>query len=238
MRKQFLFSGTVAGTVLMSLAAAHATPILDLQIISGGQSVDCNGCITGGGAFTGGATGTFTETSQGNIIFVGTVGSSTLNVTVAEGANFLATPQVILNNAETVSSGGPVTIEATDYGQTLGTDATISSNFSTSSDANGPATGTFETFYSTSNALFGGTSLTGGPQTITGALGQTIGIDGVIPATLGTLSDSIVVSLNQPVGNSFGFTTSITVPEPLTLAMFGSGLIGLGAMARRRRKTS
>jgi len=234
-----LIAGIVAGTVLC-LTAAHADPILDLKIFSGGDSAECNGCLTGGGVFTGGAGGSFTQGPQGVITFFGHVGISTLNVTIAQGAGFLATPQIILNNALTISSGGPVTIEATDYGQTLGQTAEVFSNFSTASDSVGlvsgtGATGTFETFYSLTNQLFGGTSLTGGPQTITGAVPQTYAIEGFIPASAGLLSDTIVVALNQSAGDSFGFTSSITVPEPMTLAMFGSGLIGIGAMVRRRR---
>ena len=36
-------------------------------------------------------------------------------------------------------------------------------------------------------------------------------------------------------GNANGFPTSVT-PEPATIALFGSGLAGLGAFARRRRR--
>jgi hypothetical protein len=55
-------------------------------------------------------------------------------------------------------------------------------------------------------------------------------------AFINTSDVTTVVGPGQIVINGGGGNVNITVPEPLTLSLFGAGLLGAGAMRRRRSK--
>ena len=53
----------------------------------------------------------------------------------------------------------------------------------------------------------------------------------------GNYSLTQLVTLSLPGGGMFSGDSSLTVPEPSTLALFGVGLLGLGMAFRRKTKT-
>src|SRR5205085_7022508 len=58
---------------------------------------------------------------------------------------------------------------------------------------------------------------------------------GYVDAIFGE-SFSSVASGDFPVSGSANVKANVHIPEPLTLAMFGTGLLGIGFMVRRRRE--
>jgi hypothetical protein len=124
------------------------------------------------------------------------------------------------------SLGGAATAST---GITTGAGGTVSGETLTSVQTTGPD----DSLYTTTS----GTPLFG----ITGALANEILSDGATVGAFGPCSSDSDPTFN-PVGGECATATTTaseyieTVPEPASLVLFGSGLISLAAIGRRRRK--
>jgi hypothetical protein len=214
---------------------AHATVDQALALTDGTNTVVIN---SSGTVFvlSGTATTVFSSGSGGTITWDGALGNYKVNVSTGQGSPTLAPVTLDLNSADTASgsTSGSLNILFSQNGNTI-TPPGWSLTFGGTLTSGSGSSVSLLAYGSNTDAFFGNTSSIAslgpfGPGAFSGTAG---GSGAGLTTTPYSLTEDINVS---GVGNTrySGDASLNPVPEPASLTMIGTGLIGLAGLLRRK----
>jgi hypothetical protein len=168
----------------------------------------------------------------GMIIYSGVIGNWSGSVSTGLTKPILPTPQMDLNTIDfSTQSGGALTIEFSDNGFTdlLGIPFQLAIGGTTQGSVSAQA------YFDVSNTLFGTDTLITNLGTFTGPAFSAVGSTGTFPS-VGPYSLYEIVTITHGSGTRVSsLDASLTpVPEPGTMMLLGSGLIGLAGWGRKK----
>ena len=218
----FKFFGSVALAALLAAGAANATPLTLFLDAGGGNTLT----IVDGDANDDSPIANHIQiqsgTTLGNFVFGSNSQLAIQSQTGLLDSNFhLLTP----------TGGGTLLVQVSkdDYASPIGQTG-VTDDFSLTNIGNSIA---YASYLSTSNTMFG-TEFLIHSNTATNILDDefvSVGIDLSGPYAL-----SHFYTISQDAGEVSNFVHStVTTPEPESLALFGLGLLGLGVLSRRRK---
>jgi hypothetical protein len=218
--RRLLASAATAAAAAVSPLAAHATLTLTLDDL-GTAGTDVT--VVDGGA--GDANG-----MAGVITYIGAAGAWSINVSTALGTGALADAGIDLNSVNFSTGAGNlrVAFSETDI------DAGAAGAASLSAGVGGTTAGTvgYALYADDSNALFGLSSLVFSGSGGTGAFSNS---GGATVALTDPFSLTMVVDIHHSGRGATSFDFAAEVPEPVSIALLGAALLGLGGVARRRK---
>jgi hypothetical protein len=235
--------------LLVATCFMQAAPSTVLTLSDGvnSVSVDETGAVIPVGMAAGIGFGTGPHQA---VVFAGLVGGFTFNVTTGRGSAAVIAPTLMnVSSINVLSTGSStLTIQFTDTGYTtlrpvlnLSASATITAGTPDGSSA------TFSGYADAANGIsptLDATTLIGtiGPFTkTTGSAAQSFAANVSFANPIGSngsLTERIVLFFSGPGEIDTGFTIANVVPEPASVVMFGTMLLGITSLLRNKFKRS
>jgi hypothetical protein len=213
--------------ILIATAFALAG-ILALPATANTITVGLQEAGTNGGLIT-----TVQTSSTGALTFSGAYGTFTLDLVTAEGSPAIPEPNFQSSAIDTAStSGGTITVWVTQQGLTTPAPSLLS-GLTANVFQGGVDSVVLSTFVDSANTLFGtGTPLDSHTFTSIGST-DSINSTGSLGSPYSETEKYVITITGAGTANN---TINLeAVPEPGTMALFGSGLFGLASLIRRRK---
>lgn len=185
----------------------------------------------------------FDLTNSGTVIFDSSMGAYSINFAVGTSTPAIGSPQqpvLDLNSMDITSrngSGGTLNFALTDTGYVSSASPITAFLNAVGGTLSGSGSSySVNTYMDCGDAAFGtGTLLTS--QSFSGP--SFSGNASADAASCGhAYSLTQLITLQMPGGAQFSGDSSLAVPEPSTIALFGAGLLGLGFALRRKGRTA